>query len=77
MLKKGLAPMTADMAGTETVRLGMKIGGDEGKDVQRDAVDVNEGVLPLADICQRGRDILVESGDFIKSGAVNEIGVLL
>ena len=33
--------MAAYMAGVETVRLGMEVGGDEGKDVQRDAVDTN------------------------------------
>ena len=54
MLKECLAPMAAHERGTETVLLGREVGGDEGKDIQRDAVDVNEGVLPLADGRQRG-----------------------
>ena len=41
MLKEGPAPMTADMVGSETVHLGMEVGGDEGKDIQRNAVDGN------------------------------------
>jgi len=53
MLKEGPAPMTAYMTGVETVRLGIEVGGDEGKDIQRNAVDVNERVPPFADACQR------------------------
>ena len=53
MLKEGPAPMTAYLTGFEKVLLGREVGGDEGKDVQRNAVDVGEGVLPFADACQR------------------------
>ena len=69
--------MAAYMAGVETVRLGMEVGGDEGKDVQRDAVDVNEGIPPLANVRQCGRDIPVELGDIVKGKAVKEVGVSL
>jgi len=66
MSEEGPAPMTAHMTGAETVRLGIEVGGDEGKDVQRDAVDVNEGIPPLADVCQRGRNIPVEFRDVVR-----------
>ena len=69
--------MAAYMAGVETVRLGMEVGGDEGKDVQRDAVDTNERVPPLTDVRQRGRDIPVELGDVVKGETVEEVGVSL
>ena len=65
MLKKGPAPMAAYVTGSETIRLGMKVGGDEGKHVQRNAVDVNEGIPPLANACQRGRNIPAELGDVV------------
>jgi len=67
--------MTAHMTGVETVRLGIEVGGDEGKDIQRDAVDVIEGVPPFADVCQRGRNIPVELGDVVKGEAAEEVGV--
>jgi len=73
MSKKGPAPMTAYVTGPETVLLGEEVGGDEGKDVQRDTVDINEGVPPLADICQRGRSIPVELGDVVKGEATEEV----
>ena len=38
-------PMTAYKSDVETILLGREIGGDEGKDVQRDAVYENEGIL--------------------------------
>jgi len=69
--------MTAYMTGAGTVRLGVEVSWDEGKDVQWNTVDVNEGVPPLADVCQRGRDIPVELGDVVKGGAVKEFSVLL
>jgi hypothetical protein len=60
MLKEGSAPMTAYKTGAESVLLGREMGGDEGENVQRDAVYTNERVPPLADSRQRGRGILVE-----------------
>ena len=60
--------MTTYKTGVETVLLGGEMGGDEGKDIQRDAIYANEGVPPLADSCQCGRSILVESGNLFKGG---------
>jgi len=77
MLKEGPTPMTAYVTDAKAVCLGMEVGGDQRKDVQRDAVDVNERVPPLADVRQRGRDIPVELGDVVKAEAVKEVGVLL
>jgi len=77
MLKESSAPMTAYIAGTETIRLGMKIGGDERKDIQRNTVDADEGVPPLADVCQRSRNVTVELRNVVKDKAMEEIGVSL
>ena len=54
MLKEGSAPMTADESGAESVLLGRQVGGDEGKNVQWDAVDGSKRVLPFAYGYQRG-----------------------
>ena len=75
MLKEGPTPMAAYVTGTETVCLGIEVGGDEGKDVQRDAVDTNKRVPPLANVRQSGRNIPVELGDIVKGEAVKEVGV--
>lgn len=42
--------MTAHTTSIEMVLLGLEIGGDEGKDIQRDTVNGNEGVPPFADV---------------------------
>ena len=42
VLKEGPAPMTAYKTGTKNILLGGEMDGDEGKDVQRDAVYVKE-----------------------------------
>ena len=60
MLKEGPTPMTTHMTGTESVLLGTQMGGDERKNIQRNAIGVGEGVPPFTDVCQRGRSILVE-----------------
>ena len=49
--------------------------GDERKDIQRDAVDGNKGVPPLADIRQCCRNIPVELRDVVEGEAVGEISV--
>ena len=67
--------MTAYITGTETVRLGMKMGGDKGKDVQWNTVDVDEGVPPLADVCRRSRNISVELRDIVEGEAVGKADV--
>ena len=53
-MKEGCTPMTTDGSSVETIPLRREVNGDERKDVQRDAVDVNEGVLPLANGCKCG-----------------------
>jgi len=75
MLKEGSAPMTAYTTGAESVPLRIEMGGNEGKDIQRYAVDGDEGVTPLADSCQRGRSIPVESGNAVGGEAVEEVSV--
>jgi hypothetical protein len=75
MLKEGSAPMTTYKTGAETVLLGREMGGDEGKDIQRDAVYMNEGVPPLADSRQRGRGILVELRNLIDGETTEEVSV--
>ena len=67
--------MTTHERGTETVPLGGEVGGDEGEDIQWDAVDGNEGVLPLAYGCQCGRSILVELRNRIRSEAVGKLEI--
>ena len=51
----------------------MEIGGDEGKDIQRNAVYAKEGVPPLPNSCQRGRDVLVQLRNIVESEAVEEV----
>ena len=41
--------MAAYEGGIEAIRHAREMGGDQGKDVQREAVYGNEGVPPLAD----------------------------
>ena len=65
--------MSAYETSAKTVLLGREMGGDEGKNIQRDAVYVNEGVSPLADSRQRGRDILVKLGNAIEGEATEEV----
>ena len=77
MLEGDPAPMTTNETEAETVVLGREMGGDEGKDIQRDAVDGNEGVPPLADGDQRGRDVLVELRKGIKGEAIDQVSALL
>ena len=72
VLEEGFAPVTTHRSGVETILLGNKVGGDEGEDFQRDAIDANEGVLPFANSCQRGRGILVESRNCIRGEAVGK-----
>ena len=67
--------MTAYMAGAETVRLGVEMGGDEGKDVHRNAIDENEGIPPLADIRQYGRNFSVELRKSFEGEPIEEVSV--
>ena len=61
--------MTTYKTGVETVLLGGEMGGDEGKDVQRDAIYANERVPPLADIRRRGRGTLVKLRNIVEGEA--------
>ena len=65
--------MTAHKTGADTILLVSEVGGDEGQHIQRNAVYVNEGVSPFADICQCGRDPLVELRNIFESEAVEEV----
>ena len=73
MLKEGSTPVTAYESGAEPVSLGRKAGGDEGENLQWDAVDGNEGVPPLADNSQCGRNIAVELRNLFEGGAIEEV----
>ena len=72
MLKKSPTPMTTHRSGVETVLLGRQVDGDETEDLQRDAIDVNEGVFPLTNGCQRGRDVPVELRDRVRGESVGK-----
>ena len=67
--------MTAYESGLETI-LQKEMGGDQGKDVQRDTVYGNEGVPPLPDSRQRSRDILVELRNLIEGETIEQVSVL-
>jgi len=77
MLKEGPTPMTTHMSGTETVLLGTEMGGDEGKNIQRNAIDAGEGVPPFTDVCQCGRSIPVELRNTVEGKAVEEVSASL
>lgn len=69
--------MAAHGSGVETVLLAGEVDGDEGKDVRRDAVDVNEGVLPLVDGCKCGQNIPVELGNRFQAESTKPFSVSL
>ena len=77
MLKEGPAPMTTYKTCTETVLLGREVGGDEGEDVQREAIDANERVLPLINNGKCGRQVPVELTNFVQAGAAEEVSTSL
>ena len=67
--------MTGHKTGADTILLGSEVGGDEGQDIQRNAVYANEGIPPFADIRQCGRDLLVELGNIFESKAVEGVSM--
>ena len=69
--------MTTHVTGPETVLLGMEMGGDEGKYIQRNPVDIDERVPPFTDVCQRGRSIPIELRNIAKGEAVEEVSLSL
>ena len=75
MLEEGSAPVTAYETCAETITLGRKVGRDDGKNVQWDAVYANERISPFADIRQHGQDFMVELGNVVGGGAVEGVNV--
>ena len=73
MLEEGSAPVSTDMSCAKTVPLRKEMGGNDGKDIQWDAVDWNERVPPFADSCQCARSIPVELRNTIKSEATEQV----
>ena len=65
--------MAAYEAGAETVSLKSEVGGNEGKDIQREAIDRGERVLPLVDGCQRRRDVMIKLRDLITGNAAKDV----
>ena len=51
------------------------MGGDKRKNIQRDAVYVNERIPPFANFHQRGRDVQVKLRELIKGEAIEGISV--
>ena len=76
MLKEGSAPMTAYESGAEAILRGREVGGDEGKDIQRDAVDGSEGILQFTDGYKCGRYVVFELRDHIIGEAMVEVSAL-
>ena len=62
--------MTTYKTGVKYVTVRREMGGDEGEDVERNTVDRNQRVPPLADSRQRGRGVLVELRNRIRSETV-------
>lgn len=62
--------MAAYETGMEDVFLRREMGGYEGNDVQREAVDGGERVPPFANSCQRDCGVVIKLGDLIQSDAV-------
>ena len=68
--------MAAYEGGSEPVRLGGEMGGDEGKNLQRDAIYGNEGIPPLADGRQRDRYIPVKLRNLVEREAIERVSML-
>ena len=72
-MKEGSAPVAADESGAESVLLGRQVGGDEGKNVEWDAIDGSKRVPPFTDRCQCGRSVPVELRNGIQREAAEEV----
>lgn len=72
MLKECFAPVTAHESGAELFLLKSEMGRDKRENVQRNAVDGNKGVPPLADIRQHCGNVLVKLRDVVKGEAVGD-----
>ena len=73
MLNEGSAPMAAHESCTESITLGREMDGDEGKDIQRNAVDGGESVPPFADGFQCSCSVLVELRNCIQCEATEGV----
>ena len=70
MLKKSPAPMTTHESAEETVLLRREVNGNKGKDVQRDAVDGNEGILRFTNGRKYNRDVPFELRKSVQGNGV-------
>jgi hypothetical protein len=77
--------MPTNETGAEAIpmgrKMGFEMGGDEGKDIQRDTVYGNERVPPFANSRQRGRGILIKLRNLVEGEAVEDrvssLGIVL
>lgn len=75
MLEEDSTPMTAYATGPEKVRLGREMDEDEGKNIQRHAIDVGQGAPPLADVYQHRRKIPVELRNIFEGETAEKVSV--
>ena len=73
MFEEGSAPVTAHESGTKSIILGREMGGDNGKDIHRDAIDKSEIVPPFPDSGQRCCSVLIKSGNGIQGVTAEEV----
>ena len=57
----------------ENVLLGIEMGGDKGKDVQRDTVDAKERILQFTDGYECGRNVPFELRNFVRGDAAEVV----
>ena len=69
-LDESSAPMTAYGTEAKYITSRGEISGDEREDVERDAIDRDERVPPLADSRQRGRGVLIKLRNRVEGGTV-------
>jgi hypothetical protein len=65
--------MTTHKTGAKYLAVRREMGGDEGENVERNTVDRNKRVPPLADGCQCGRGVLIELRNRIRSETVPKL----
>ena len=72
MLSEISTPVTTNGTCVNEVRPEGEVGRDNGKNFLREAVDGDERVPPLADVCQRDRSVLIELRDHIEGEPVSK-----
>jgi hypothetical protein len=77
MLNEDPAPMTTHKSGTEAVTLEREMGGDEGKDIQQNAVDGSEEVLPFTDGYKCGPNVAFQSRNRVQVKATEVVSNLI